>query len=120
MPFNIVFERLPQYVRYEASGPASLQNYADLIDRAARETLAARDRLVMVDLRGVIGRLAFSDQFFIGELVVRQLQHVARLATVVPDEPASYNSQKVANRHEFSMRGFRSEDEARSWLLEGR
>src|SRR5215203_4484473 len=106
MPFNIVFERLPQYVRYQASGLASLKNYSDLIDQAARETLAARDRLVMVDLRGVIGRLAFSDQFFIGELVVRKLQHLLRLATVVPDEPESYNSQKVANRHEFRLRGF--------------
>jgi hypothetical protein len=120
MPFNIVFERLPQYVRYQASGLASLKNYSDLIDQTARETLAARDRLVMVDLRGVIGRLAFSDQFFIGELVVRKLQHLQRLATVVPDEPDSYNSQKVANRHDFSLRGFRAEHEARTWLLEGR
>ena len=119
MPFNIVVERLPRYVRYQASGPASLKNYADLIDQAASETIAAHDRLVMVDLRGVVGRLYFSDQFFIGELVVRKLQHLERLATVVPDDPDSYNSQKVAARHDFHLRGFRGEGEARAWLLEG-
>jgi len=117
MPFDIHFERLAGFARYQVAGPASLASYNDLIEQAARETLAGGDRQALVDLRGVAGRLAFSDQFFIGELVVRKLQHLRKLATVVPEDPATYNSEKVASRHGFLLRGFLREEDAREWLL---
>ena len=119
MPFDIHFERLPGFARYQVAGPASLAGYTALIEQAARETLAAGDRHALVDLRGVAGRLAFSDQFFIGELVVRKLQHLHKLATVVPEDPSTYNSEKVASRHGFRLRGFLREEDARAWLLGG-
>jgi hypothetical protein len=118
MSFAITVQRRPHFVRYEVKGPASLKNYSDLIDEAARQTATDRDRRAMVDLRGVLGRLHFTDQFFIGELVVRKLQHLDRLATVVPDDPATYTSEKVAARHGFQLRGFVSEEEAQAWLSE--
>jgi hypothetical protein len=117
MPFTIFFERLPGFARYQVAGPASLQEYSDLIDRAARETLASGDLHLLVDLRGVAGRLSFSDQFFIGELLVRKLQHLRKLANIVPDEPSTYNSEKVAARRGFALRGFLLEEDARAWLL---
>jgi len=117
MPFDIHFERFPGFARYQVAGPASLDGYTGLIEQAARETLAGGDRQALVDLRGVAGRLAFSDQFFIGELVVRKLQHLRKLATVVPEDPATYNSEKVASRHGFLLRGFLREEDAREWLL---
>jgi hypothetical protein len=120
MSFTITVERQAHFVRYQVTGPASLKNYSDLIDQAARQTSMDRDRRAMVDLRGVLGRLHFTDQFFIGEMVVRKLQHLDRLATVVPEDPASYTSEKVAARHGFHLRGFLSEDDAQAWLVDGR
>jgi hypothetical protein len=117
MPFNVHFERLPGFARYQVAGVATLAAYSELIEQAARETIAAGDRHALVDLRGVVGRLAFSDQFFIGELVVRKLQHLRKVATVVPEDPATYNSEKVASRRGFSLRGFLREEDAREWLL---
>jgi hypothetical protein len=116
MPFTITVERMPGYVRFNVSGPASLKNYFDLIDYAAKETSAAGDRSAMVDLRGVVGRLSFTDQFFIGDVVSQKLTHLHRLATVVPDDPTTYNSEKVANRKGINLRSFDSEENAIAWL----
>jgi hypothetical protein len=118
MPFTVTPRRAPQYIRFDVAGPASLKNYFDLIDAAARETLAHGDRLAMVDLRGVVGRLSFTDQFFIGDVVGQKLTHLARLASLVPDDPESYNSPKVAVRKGVNLLSFANEAEAIAWLLE--
>jgi len=119
MPFTITVRRLPAYTRYDVSGPASLKNYFDLIDMAAKETLVHGDRLAMVDLRKVVGRLVFTDQIFIGDVVGQKLLHLDRLASLVPDAPESYNSPKVAVRKGLNLQSFSDEQEAIDWLLEG-
>jgi hypothetical protein len=117
MPFTILVERRRGFVRYEVSGPPSLKNYFDLIERAAFETRATGDRRALVDLRGVLGRLRFTDQMFIGEVAAEKLQHLERLAIVVSDDPQSYNSAKVANRKGLPLGSFSSDDAAVAWLL---
>ena len=118
MPFNVTVERDAQYILFRVAGPASLMNYFDLIDSAAKDTLAHGDKLGMVDLRGVVGRLNFTDQFFIGDVVGQKLPHLDKLATLVAADPDSYNSQKVANRKGLNLRTFTSEEQALAWLLE--
>ena len=118
MPFTVTVERDARYILFRVAGPASLKNYFDLIDDAAKDTLAHGDKLGMVDLRGVVGRLNFTDQFFIGDVVGQKLPHLDKLATVVADDPESYNSQKVANRKGLSLRTFTSEEQALAWLLQ--
>ena len=118
MPFTITAERRPAHVRFHVSGPASLKNYFDLIDYAAKETQVGGDKRALVDLRGVVGRLSFTDQFFIGDVVSQKLTHLHRIATVVPEDPATYNSEKVANRKGINLRSFDSEELAVAWLLE--
>jgi hypothetical protein len=117
MPFTVTARRFPEYVRFDVQGPASLKNYFDLIDDAARETLAHGDKRAMVDLRGVAGRLNFTDQFFIGDVVGKKLTHLVKLAVVVPDDPATYNSDRVANRNGVNQRSFADEEQAIGWLL---
>jgi hypothetical protein len=117
MPFTVNVERLPQYIRFNVSGPASLKNYFDLIEQAAKETLSTGVHLGMVDLRGVVGRLNFTDQFFIGDVVGQKLTHLKRLASLVADDPTSYNSEKVANRKGVNLRSFDDEALALAWLL---
>jgi hypothetical protein len=119
MPFTIAVRRLPAYTRYDVSGSASLKNYFDLIEQAATETVAGKVKRAMVDLRGVIGRLNFTDQFFIGDVVGQKLPHIERLATLVADDPSSYNSPKVATRKGVNLCTFDDEDKAIAWLLDG-
>jgi hypothetical protein len=116
MPFIVEVERTPHYVRFNVTGSASLKNYFDLIEAAASDTAANRDKLLMVDLRQVVGRLSFTDQFFIGEIVAAKLKHIHKLASLVAADPSSYNSQKVANRRGVNLRSFDSEQQAIGWL----
>ena len=117
MPFTVQVERRGKYARFNVAGPPSLKNYFDLIEQAAKETADHHERLVMVDLRGVTGRLSFTDQFFIGDVVGEKLGHIRKLATLVEDDPDSYNSQKVAQRKGVNLCTFTSEQEAIAWLL---
>lgn len=118
MPFQIVRNRKADFVRYTVTGPPSLKNYFDLIDGTARETAANRDKLVLVDLLGVSGRLSFTDQFFIGDVVGDKLAHLRKLAVLVADDPDSYNSPKVAQRKGVNIQAFPREEDAVAWLLE--
>lgn len=119
MPFTVTVERLPTHVRFNVSGPASLKNYFDLIEDAGRESLTHGDMLAVVDIRAVAGRLHFKDQFFIGELAAGKLAHLRKVATLVPQDPASYNSPKVASKLGLQMRSFADEQQALAWLLGG-
>jgi hypothetical protein len=119
MPFIVTVERLPHYVLLQVSGLASLQNYCDLVDETAQQTVAHGYTRALVDLRDVEGRLGFTDQFFIGDFVSQKLAHLAKLASVVPQDPKSYNSHRVANRKGMNMRMFGSEAQATAWLLDG-
>jgi hypothetical protein len=118
MPFQVHPERLPQYLHLRVSGPASLKNYFDLIDESARRTLADGIGRVLCDLRGVAGRLSFTDQFFIGDVIGQKLQHLEKIASLVASDPDSYNSPKVAKRMGLDLRSFDSEAKAIAWLLE--
>jgi len=118
MPFIVTVHRPPKFIRFNVAGPASLQNYFDLIEHAALETSRHGDRLGLVDLRGVVGRLKFTDQFVIGEAVGSKLQHLTRLASLVASDPTSYNSETVANRTGVNLRSFDDEEKALDWLLQ--
>lgn len=118
MPFTVVIDRPPHYVRFRVAGPASLKNYFDLIEEAMRDTQQHGDTLALVDLRGVEGRLRFTDQYFIGEVVGQKLKHLSKLASLVVSDPTSYNSETVANRTGVRMRTFDDEDKALAWLAQ--
>jgi hypothetical protein len=116
MPFTISVHRNPGYLRFDVAGPPSLKNYFDLIELAAKETAATGEKNVLVDLRGVTGRLSFTDQFFIGDVVADKLANLKKLATLVPDDPETYNSQKVAQRKGLNLSTFSKEEEAIEWV----
>lgn len=116
MPFTVTVDRQPQYLRYLLAGPATLQNYFDLIEQVGAQTLEAGCTLALIDLRGVLGRLHLGEQVFVGEQVVRRLGHVQRLAAIVPDSPDTYHSEKVALRQGFQLRTFSDEAKALAWL----
>ncbi|MCY7317971.1 MAG: hypothetical protein LH617_04460 [Ramlibacter sp.] len=118
MAFAIDIQRTARFVRYRVSGPASLESYLDLIEKAAGDTGLNGDTLALVDLRGVIGRLKFTDQYLIGELVGQKLRHLVKLASLVASDPTSYNSETVANRGGLNLRCFDDGEKALAWLLQ--
>jgi hypothetical protein len=120
MAFTLtVVEHWPQYVRIKVAGPVSLRNYVELIEEAAADTSQQEEKHVLIDCRAMVGRLKSSDEAFVGEILGQKLAHLYKLATVVADDPGSYNSMKVASKNGLTLRNFGSEDEASAWLSDG-
>ena len=116
MTFDVVTERLPAYVRMTVSGEASIRDFVDLVMTAEQETAYWADRRAMVDLRGVSGRLEAAEQVFLGELVAQNLAHLERVASVVPPDQITRNSENAAQQLGMQLRVFSSDTEAAAWL----
>ncbi|NPC56305.1 hypothetical protein [Caenimonas soli] len=65
-----------------------------------------------------MGRLSFTDQFFIGSVIAQKLAHLRKVSVVVAGDPTSYHSETVARREGVSLRNFNSEGDALTWLLQ--
>jgi hypothetical protein len=116
MPLHYEFRRQPGFVRFDASGEASLQDMKDFVDHVELRTKASGDRRVLVDLRRVQENLKFTDHYAIGELVARRLAHLERLASLVPPPRRTGTSEKVANAQSTLLRVFVDEAAAIAWL----
>lgn len=118
MPLHYEFSRQPRFVRFDASGEASLQDMKDFVDHVERQTRDGGDRRVLVDLSRVRENLKFTDHYAIGELVARRLAHLERLASLVPAPRRTGTSEKVANAQGTLLRVFVAEAAAIAWLEE--
>lgn len=118
MPFQVTVSRSLHYVRYDAAGPTSLKNFTELATFVAADTSFYEDAKVLVDLRGVEGRLSPNEQSLLGEVAAFKLPYVFRLASLVPATELTHNSERSAVQKGLTMRAFDSESEAVGWLLE--
>ena len=116
MTFVVVTERLAEYVRITVEGEASIKDFVDLVLTTEQETVYWSDRRLMVDLRGLGGQLDPAEQVFLGELVAQNLSHLERVASVVPADQITRNSENAARQLGMQLRVFSSEAEAAAWL----
>ncbi|HEY0885398.1 MAG TPA: STAS/SEC14 domain-containing protein [Ramlibacter sp.] len=110
--------RLPEFTSVKLSGPATIEDFVHLIRQAGEESRLLGDRRMLVDQLDIPVTLKFTDQFRIGEEVARHLQHLEKLATVVPPDKITRTSEKVAVRHGLQLRVFTTVTEAIRWLQE--
>ena len=110
--------RHPQFVQVAVFGPADMRNFVELVDKVGAETVLWSDRRVLVDLCGVEGELTPTEQIFLGELVAQNLPHLERVASLVPAERITHNSEAAAQELGMRLRVFTSRDEATGWLAE--
>ena len=116
MAFTTQVVRLPAYVRVDVAGPTSIRDFVELISTVGQETVYWSDRRVLVDLRQVEGALTPTEQIFLGELVAQDLSHIERMASVVPPEQITYNSERAAQELGAQLRVFDDEAEAIAWI----
>ena len=119
MPLNVTLHNLPGYVSIKITGPASLEEFVDVIATVGTQTRQRGDKRVLVDLLGVEGEMKFTDHFQLGAQVAQHLRHLDRLASVVPEDKITRTSEKVALKQGFQLRVFTSMAEAVQWLSEG-
>jgi hypothetical protein len=118
MPLHFDIRRYPRFVRYDAHGEASLEDMKRFVDAVEESTRAGGNRRVLVDLTAVRENLKFTDHYAIGELVVRRLAHLERLASLVPAARRTGTSEKVANTQGTLLRVFVEEAAALAWIAE--
>jgi hypothetical protein len=116
MAFSVVLTRFTQYVQLAVAGPATMKNFVELVDTMGQETVLWSDRRVLVDLREVEGELTSTEQVFLGELVAQDLPHLERVASVVPPDRITRNSETAARDLGMKLRVFTSKDDAVGWL----
>lgn len=116
MAFTTQVTRLPAYVRVDVSGPTSIGAFVELISTVGQETVYWSDRRVLVDVRHVEGSLTETEQIFLGELVAQDLTHIERMASIVPTEQLTHNSERAAQKLGSQLRVFDDEDEAIAWI----
>ncbi|MRD49724.1 STAS/SEC14 domain-containing protein [Caenimonas koreensis] len=119
MGFQVDINRFVDYMEVVVSGPSDIKSFVDLVHDIEEDSLSWADRKVLVDLRHVAGQLDATEQVFLGELVAQQLPHLEKVASVVPAEQITRNSEAAARTHGMQLRVFVSHDEAVSWLREG-
>ena len=116
MAFSVALTRFTQYVQLAVSGPATMRNFVDLVDTMGEETVLWSDRRILVDLREVDGELTPTEQIFLGELVAQNLPHLERVASIVPAERITRNSESAAQGLGMKLRVFTSRDDAVAWV----
>lgn len=118
MPLDAKIHRTPQFTSVTITGPASLDDFVELIATLGEQTRRHGDKRVLVDLLGVEGELKFTDHFQLGAQAAQLLRHLDKLASVVPPDKITHTSEKVALKQGFQLRVFTSVDAAIRWLGE--
>ena len=119
MGFHVSITRFAQYVQLTAAGPASIRSFVELVEAVGDETVLWSDRRVLVDLRDVEGDLTPAEQVFLGEFAAQNLPHLERMASVVPLERITHNSESAAQELGMRLRVFTSKEDAVSWVTSG-
>lgn len=118
MPFEIDIQLLPACAHVTLRGPAVLADFEEALAH-----LRVRSRLdgwtrSLFDLRQVHGALTFTEQFLLGEMAVKYMDHLDRVASLVPPERITRTSEQVARAQGMQLRIFTDEQAARAWLDE--
>lgn len=118
MPLQIKIRRLPEFTSVKIGGPAVLTDFFRFIAEFGEESRRHGDKRVLVDLLDVENDFKFTDHFQIGEAAAKQLKHLERLASIVPEDQITHTSEKVAQKQGLQLRVFTSMTEAIRWLSE--
>lgn len=116
MPLTAKIHRLPEFTSLKVTGDASLSDFVQLIDDMADESRRRGDKRILVDLLDVGGDLKFTEHFQMGERAALRLQHLEKVASVVPVGKLTRTSEKVALTQGLQLRVFSSMTEAIRWL----
>lgn len=117
MAFDVSTTHFRDFVRMVVTGHASIKTFVDLVRTVEQESVAWSHRRVLVDMRGVVGRLDETERMFLGELVAQHLPHLDKLACVVYRDQLTQGMAASDAGHGPQLRVFVANDEAQAWLL---
>lgn len=118
MEFDVVIDRKARYVRVAVVGAPSIGQLLSLIHLLGVESETWEQHAALVDLRGVSTVFTEHEQFRIGEEAASSLNHLDKIASVVPAERITRISQRAARRNGTNVYVFDNEEAAVAWLLD--
>jgi hypothetical protein len=118
MALDVSLARIGERLEVKGRGQAALadlKGFADMIATICREE---QRQFVLVDLLEVTQSLTFTEHLQLGVYIAERLEFLTRMATVVPIQERSGNSERAAQKSGLKLRTFTDLREARAWLGE--
>jgi hypothetical protein len=119
MDFDVVIDKKARYVRVAVTGSPSIGQLLSLIHLLGVESETWTQSAALVDMRGIDTKFTEREQFRIGEEAACSLNHLDKIASVVPRERITRISQKAARRNGTNVFVFDREEEAVAWVTAG-
>lgn len=116
MPIRFSTEHRHTYCVVRVEGEPTLAEFLDFIERLGVEASKWQERRALVDLRAVRTLTTAQEHRAVGHAVACHLAALERLASVVPADRLTRNSEEVANASGANLRVFTGEGEALTWL----
>jgi len=116
MSFVIRVHREAGVLIAQASGTASFADLCGMASMVGVTTSRTSERRAVLDLLAVDTELAFTDHLQLGSYVAEQLQHLARVASVVPQRYRTGTSEKAAQKSGLLLQTFTDREAALAWV----
>ncbi|MEJ6021998.1 STAS/SEC14 domain-containing protein [Ramlibacter sp. PS4R-6] len=116
MSLQVSLARQGPVLAVKGSGPANLadlKGFADMMATVCREEQLTH---VLVDLLDVQQQLTFTEHLQLGVYLAERLHFLTKMASVVPEQMRSGNSERAAQKSGLQIRTFTDMGEARDWL----
>lgn len=110
-------EHRQRYSVVRVEGDPTLAEFLDLMSRLEQETRRWPIKRALVDLRSVRTLTRGEEHRVVGRAAASHLSHLDRVASVVPADRITRESEAVAQAAGLNLRVFANEGEAIAWLL---
>lgn len=98
-------------------GDPTLDEFLGFIHTLAQQSTAWPHKRLLVDMRGIRSLTTFTEHYAVGEAAARLMQHMHRIASLVPADRITRASEKTAQRSGLNLVVFTEEGAALAWLL---
>lgn len=116
MPVTLRIHRETGVLVAEASGQASLPDLCGMASMVGTATSLSGEKRALLNLLQVDIDLAFTEHLQLGSFVAQQLQHMERVASVVPERYRTGTSEKAAQKGGLRFRTFTDLAQAVAWV----
>lgn len=118
MPIEIRIHREAGVLIAEAVGRTTLADLCGMASLVGTTTSMAGETRALLHLLGVEVDLAFTEHLQLGSFVAQQLQHLERVASVVPERYRTGTSEKAAQKGGLRFRTFTDLPQAMAWVTD--
>ncbi|GAC1531403.1 MAG: hypothetical protein NVS2B4_10760 [Ramlibacter sp.] len=116
MPFTLRIHHDTGVLVAEACGAGSFANLCGAAALVGATTLRSSERRAVLDLLALDIELAFTDHLQLGTFVAQQLQHLERVASIVPERYRTGASEKAAQKGGLLLHTFTDRELAMAWV----